>query len=102
MIFLPKCRAFNVVLEKGHGTEKKGMALEKRAWRDAMLKLAQGNIFIIVPYFTLWMLDFFLNTIRVSNSLDPDQASFVGPDLGQNCLQRLLVDNKCRLSLAKS
>ena len=27
--------------------------------------------FIIVQYFTLWMLDFF-NTIRVSNSLDPD------------------------------
>ena len=49
--------------------------------------------FIIVPYFTLWMLDFkFFNTIRVSNSLDPDQAhNFVGPDLGPNCLQRLSV-----------
>ena len=36
----------------------------------------------------LWMLDFF-NTIRVSNSLDPDQAlHFVGPDLDLNCLQR--------------
>ena len=45
--------------------------------------------FIIAPYFTLWMLDFF-NTIRVSNSLDQDQAQhFVGPDLGPNCLQRL-------------
>ena len=45
--------------------------------------------FIIVQYFTLWMLDFF-NTIRVSNSLDPDQAQhFVAPDLGKNCLQRL-------------
>ena len=31
-----------------------------------------------------------MNTIRVSNSLDPDQARhFVGPDLGPNCLQRL-------------
>ena len=29
--------------------------------------------FIIVPYFSLWMLDFFY-TIQVSNSLDPDQA----------------------------
>ena len=29
MIFLPKCRAFKVVLEKGHGTGKKGMVLEK-------------------------------------------------------------------------
>ena len=37
------------------------------------------------------MLDFF-NTIRVSNSLDPDKAQhFVGPDLGPNCLQRLLA-----------
>ena len=30
----------------------------------------------------------FRNTIRVSNSLDPDQARCsVGPDLGPNCLQ---------------
>ena len=43
MIFLPKCRTFYVVLEKGHGAGKKGMALEKRAWRGAMLKLARGN-----------------------------------------------------------
>ena len=43
---------------------------------------------IIVPYFTLWMLDIF-NTIGKSNSLDPDQARHVGPDLGPNSLQRL-------------
>ena len=37
----------------------------------------------------------FLNTIRVSNSLDIDQARhFVGPDLGPNCLQGLSADNK--------
>ena len=48
--------------------------------------------FIIVPYFTIWMLDFF-NTIWVSNSLDPDQARhFVGPDLSPNSLQRLSAD----------
>ena len=36
----------------------------------------------------------FNNTIRVSYSLDPDQARhFVGPDLGPNCLQRLLADD---------
>ena len=29
MIFLPKCRSFYVVLEKGHGAGEKGMALEK-------------------------------------------------------------------------
>ena len=35
----------------------------------------------------------FRNTIRVSNSLDPDQARhFVGPDLVSNCLQRLSAD----------
>ena len=29
----------------------------------------------------------FRNSIRLSNSLDPDQARHnVGPDLGQNCL----------------
>ena len=36
------------------------------------------------------MLDFF-NTIRVSNSLDPDQARrFDRPDLGPNCLQKVI------------
>ena len=35
------------------------------------------------------------NTIRLSNSLDPDQeAQNVGPDLSPNCLQRLSADNK--------
>ena len=30
----------------------------------------------------------------MSNSLDPDQAQqFVGPDLGPNCLPRLLADD---------
>ena len=54
--------------------------------------------FIIVPYFSLWMLEFF-TTIQVSNSLDPDQARhFVRPDLGPNCLQRLSADNKSPLA----
>ena len=35
----------------------------------------------------------FGNTIRVTNSLDPEQdRRFVGPDLGTNCLQRLSAD----------
>ena len=39
----------------------------------------------------------FKNTIRMSNSLDPDQARhFVGPDLGPNCLQKLSADNTRR------
>ena len=41
--------------------------------------------------------DSFRNTIRVSNSLDPDQARhFVRPDLGSNCLQRLSADDTRR------
>ena len=36
----------------------------------------------------------FRNTIRVSNSWDPDQAQqFVGPDLDPKCLQRLSADD---------
>ena len=36
----------------------------------------------------------FRNTIRVSNSLDPDSdLHFVGPDLGPNCLQLLSADD---------
>ena len=32
--------------------------------------------------------------MRVSNSLDPDQARyFVGPDLGPKCLQKLSADD---------
>ena len=39
----------------------------------------------------------FRNIIRVSNSLDPDQAQhFVGPDLGPNCLKNLSADNTRR------
>ena len=39
----------------------------------------------------------FRNTIRGSNSLDPDQARlFVGPDLDPNCLQRLSADDTSR------
>ena len=38
-----------------------------------------------------------MNTVRVSNSLDHDEVRhFVGPDLSQNCLQRLSADDKSR------
>ena len=37
--------------------------------------------------------------MRVPNSLNPDQARhFVGPDLGQNCMQRLSAENTSRQS----
>ena len=36
-----------------------------------------------------------MNTLRVSNCLNPDQDRHsVGPDLGFNCLQRLSADDK--------
>ena len=42
----------------------------------------------------------FRNTIKVSNSLDPDQARhFVGPDLGPILLQRLSEDETSRQEL---
>ena len=35
--------------------------------------------------------------IKASNNLDPDQTKhFVGPDLGPNCLQRILADHTHR------
>ena len=41
------------------------------------------------------------NTVRVANSLDPDQAHhFVRPDLGPNCLQRLSAANTKRKELS--
>ena len=39
---------------------------------------------------------------RMSNILDPDMDHSVGPDLGQNCLQRLSADNKSRRQQGKT
>ena len=47
--------------------------------------LLSANFFKII-----FLKTFSRNTIRMSNSLDPDQAQhFVGPDLDPNCLQSL-------------
>ena len=44
---------------------------------------------------------YFRNTIRVSNSLDPDQDRHsIGPDLGPNCLQRLIISIWQKLPLS--
>ena len=41
--------------------------------------------------------NYFKNNIRVSNSLDPDQAQhFVRPNLGPNCLQKLSSEDTSR------
>ena len=58
-----------------------------------------SDFFVVCCFFSksTYLKDSFRNTIRVSNSLDPDQAQhFVGPDLGPNCLQRLSADNTSR------
>ena len=46
MIFLPKCRPFYVVLEKGHGAWKKGMALEKRGMARRHAKTGLGKHYV--------------------------------------------------------
>ena len=46
--------------------------------------------------------NYFMNTIRVSNSLDPDQTRhFVGSDLVLNCLQRFTADDTSRQRVLK-
>ena len=56
-----------------------------------------SQFFVVCCYFFqihLFPRNYFRNTIRVSNSFDQDQAQHsVGPDLGPNCLQRLLSDD---------
>ena len=65
----------------------------------------QNSAYVVILHASLDFFDFFYkplctniyfrNTIRVSNSLDPDQAQyFVGPD----CLQKLSTDNTSRQS----
>ena len=63
-------------------------------------QLLDVPILLFFYFFTLYYCAIFISldsTIRVSNSLDPDQARhFVGPVLGPNHLQRLLADDKSR------
>ena len=52
---------------------------------------------LMIFFKTNFLKNSFRNTIRVSSSLDPNQARhFVVPDLGPNCLQRLSADNTWR------
>ena len=57
--------------------------------------------FFFIPKLTFSKISF-RNTIRMSNSLDPDPARrFVGPDLDPNCLQRLSADDKSPTSVER-
>ena len=58
-----------------------------------------GNFLSSADFFQnqLFEKNSFRNTIRMSNSLDPDQARrFVEPDLGPNCLPSLSADDTGR------
>ena len=56
------------------------------------------HVFFVIDFFFFkftFSKKIFRTTIRVSNSLDPDQARrFVRPDPDPNCLQRLSADDK--------
>ena len=57
--------------------------------------------FVVCLYFQniLFQKKYFRKTIRVSNSLDPDQARHcIGPDLAPNRLQRLSADDNLPLA----
>ena len=61
-----------------------------------MLLSPSADFFSI--FFFFFSKNSFRNAIKVSNNLDPDQErNSVGPDLGPNCLQRLLTDVKSHL-----
>ena len=56
-----------------------------------MLLLSSADFFFKINFFK----KSFRTTIRVSNSLDPDQdRRSVGSDPGSNCLQMLSADDK--------
>ena len=63
-----------------------------------MLLLSSAGFFSIFFFKIIFLKNSFMNTIRVSNSLDPDQdRRCVGLDLGRpNCLQRLSADDNSR------
>ena len=57
-----------------------------------------GNFHLLTSVVT-FSKKYFTNTIRVSNSLGPDQdRHYVGQDLGSNGLQMVLADNKSPLA----
>ena len=55
---------------------------------------------IFVRVFFLLLRSNFMNAFRMPISLDPDEAQhFAGPELGQNCLQRLSADDRSPLAI---
>ena len=64
-------------------------------FNSACWVIFQAVIAVCWLFEKIFLKNYFSNTIRVSNGLDPDQDwCSVGPDLGPNCLQRLLTEDK--------
>ena len=62
-----------------------------------------GNFFMLFLSKSTFSKNSFRNTITVSNNSVPDQAQhIVGPDLGQNCLQRLSAFSKIEFEKGKA
>ena len=69
--------------------------------KDQLTLCILGNLHCLLLIFffktNFFSKNSFRNTTRVSNSFDSDQdRRFVGPDLGLNCLQKLLADDTSR------
>ena len=85
-----------------HRYPRRWGAVDTNDWCITLSLCILGNFasfFVLCRFFSKSKIskNSFRNTIRVSNSLDPDQArQNVGPDLGSNCLQRLAADGTSR------
>ena len=73
----------------------------------ALTSCLQGKLhaFLLFAVFfskSAFLKNFFRNSIRVSNILDPDQARhFLWPDLDPNSLQRVSADDRSRQGVKK-
>ena len=90
MIFI--CLKAKIGLHIGFGLYVSGSMCNKPYWAILYAFLSSADFSE-----STFLKNSFRNAIRVSNSLNRDQAPFfVGPDFGPNCLQRLQADNTSR------
>ena len=90
-----------ILTREGFAHQGGGRGVRKKSYENDQLALFAnwGKLFML--FYVCWLFskstfskNSLRNTIRVSNSFDPDQTRhFVGPGLGLNCLQRLSADD---------
>ena len=88
------------VAEQGHKHQRHACCLSLSMLGNFSCYCCCLLIFFIVNFSK----NYFRNTTRMSNSLEPDQArhsTFCRPDLASNCLHRLSADEKSRRPLAR-